>query len=93
MMVIKLYSDGTNFESNLELANYSYLLLRHGVTLAVVTAAGYEYQREKYEVRLSSLLAYFKEMNLPPEDCERFFLFGGECNYLLTVHNLSYFKF
>ena len=88
-----LYSDGANFESNPELANYLYLLLRHGVTLAVVTAAGYEYQTEKYEVRLSGLLAYFKEMKLPPEDCERFFLFGGECNYLLTVRNLTYFKF
>ena len=86
-----LYSDGANFESNPELANYLYLLLRHGVTLAVVTAAGYEYQTEKYEVRLSGLLAYFKEMKLPPEDCERFFLFGGECNYLLTVRNQHQF--
>eukprot|EP00560_Eucampia_antarctica_P008411 CAMPEP_0197825108 /NCGR_PEP_ID=MMETSP1437-20131217/2243_1 /TAXON_ID=49252 ORGANISM="Eucampia antarctica, Strain CCMP1452" /NCGR_SAMPLE_ID=MMETSP1437 /ASSEMBLY_ACC=CAM_ASM_001096 /LENGTH=517 /DNA_ID=CAMNT_0043424975 /DNA_START=301 /DNA_END=1854 /DNA_ORIENTATION=- len=80
-----LYSDGANFESNLELANYLYLLLRHGVTLAVVTAAGYEYQAEKYEVRLSGLLSYFKEKELPPKDCERFYLFGGECNYLLNL--------
>lgn len=80
-----LYSDGANFESNPELANYLYLLLRHGVTLAVVTAAGYEYQAEKYEVRLSGLLSYFQEKKLPPKDCERFYLFGGECNYLLTL--------
>lgn len=38
-----LYSDGANFESNPRLANYLYLLLRHGVSIAVVTAAGYEY--------------------------------------------------
>ena len=80
-----LYSDGANFEGNPQLANYLYLLLRHGVTLAVVTAAGYEYNTERYEMRLSGLLAYFKSMNLPPEDCERFYLFGGECNFLLKV--------
>jgi IMP and pyridine-specific 5'-nucleotidase len=53
--------------------------------VAVVTAAGYEYQTEKYELRLSGLLAYFKQMGLPAEDCERFYLFGGECNYLLSL--------
>jgi len=82
-----LYSDGANFEGNPQLANYLYLLLRHGVTLAVVTAAGYEYNTERYEMRLSGLLAYFKSKNLPVEDCERFYLFGGECNYLLKVRS------
>lgn len=82
-----LYSDGANFDKNPELAGYLYLLLRHGVTIAVVTAAGYEYATEKYELRLSGLLAYFKEKKLPPEDCERFYLFGGECNYLLVLGN------
>ena len=80
-----LYSDGANFESNPKLALYLYLLLRNGVTVAVVTAAGYEYQSEKYELRLSGLLAYFRDRKLPPEDCERFYLFGGECNYLLRL--------
>ena len=80
-----LYSDGANFESNPRLALYLYLLLRNGVTVAVVTAAGYEYQTEKYEHRLSGLLAYFRDCGLPCEDCERFYLFGGECNYLLQL--------
>ena len=35
-----LYSDGSNFESNHKLANYLYRLLKHGVNIAVVTAAG-----------------------------------------------------
>lgn len=56
-----LYSDGANFESNPRLANYLYLLLKNGVTIAVVTAAGYEYNKEKYEYRLSGLLDYFKK--------------------------------
>lgn len=80
-----LYSDGSNFDSNPRLANYLYLLLRQGVSVAVVTAAGYEYNVEKYEFRLSGLLQYFKSKALTTEECERFFLFGGECNYLLHV--------
>lgn len=84
-----LYSDGANFDKNPELANYLYLLLRNGVTIAVVTAAGYEYATEKYELRLSGLLAYFKQKNLPAADCERFYLFGGECNYLLVVSGFN----
>jgi IMP and pyridine-specific 5'-nucleotidase len=80
-----LYSDGKNFDNNPRLANYLYQLLRHGVYIAVVTAAGYEYNVEKYEFRLSGLLDYFKAKQLTEDECKRFFLFGGECNYLLHV--------
>lgn len=80
-----LYSDGANFESNPLLASYLYLLLRHSVTIAVVTAAGYEYAASKYEMRLSGLLEYFKQRKLPAKDCNRFYLFGGECNFLLNL--------
>lgn len=80
-----LYSDGANFDKNQRLAKYLYLLLKHGVTIAVVTAAGYEYQTMKYELRLSGLLTYFKEKGLEVDDLERFYIFGGECNYLMRV--------
>jgi IMP and pyridine-specific 5'-nucleotidase len=80
-----LYSDGANFDSNPRLASYLFLLLRHGVNVAVVTAAGYEYNVEKYEFRLSGLLDYFQCHGLSEEECGRFYLFGGECNYLLRV--------
>lgn len=80
-----LYSDGANFDSNPRLANYLFLLLRHGVTVAVVTAAGYEYKVEKYEYRLSGLLHFFQKKGLSPDECSRFYLFGGECNYLLQL--------
>lgn len=80
-----LYSDGTNFDSNPRLANYLYKLLKNGVNIAVVTAAGYEYNVEKYEFRLSGLLAYFKSKGLTKEECDRFYLFGGECNYLMKL--------
>lgn len=80
-----LYSDGSNFDDNPRLANYLCQLLRHGVYIAVVTAAGYEYNVEKYNFRLSGLLDYFKAEQLTEDECKRFFLFGGECNYLLHV--------
>jgi IMP-specific 5'-nucleotidase len=80
-----LYSDGSNFDSNPNLASYLCQLLKQGVIVAVVTAAGYEYNVEKYEFRLSGLLNYFKAKKLTAEQCERFLLFGGECNYLLAV--------
>ena len=81
------YKDGANFDSNPKLANYLYLLLKHGVTIAVVTAAGYEYETKKYELRLSGLLDYFQSKGLSEQDCERFYLFGGECNYLMVVRD------
>lgn len=80
-----MYTDGANFDSNPRLARYLFQLLRHGVYVCVVTAAGYEYNVEKYEYRLSGLLNYFKQQGLTPEECERFVLFGGECNYLVHV--------
>jgi hypothetical protein len=84
-----LYSDGANFDSNPSLARYLYQLLRQGVVVTVVTAAGYEYNADKYEFRLSGLLNYFKAKTLSVEECERFMLFGGECNYLLHVSFLG----
>ena len=84
-----LYSDGSNFEGNPQLAGYLYSLIKQGVNIAVVTAAGYEYNVEKYEFRLSGLLNYFKSKGLTAEECDRFYLFGGECNYLLKVSEFA----
>merc|ERR1719221_534844 len=36
-------------------------------------------------MRLSGLLEYFKKMELSEKFCLRFYLFGGECNYLLRL--------
>jgi IMP and pyridine-specific 5'-nucleotidase len=44
-------------------------------------------QVEKYEYRLSGLLRYFQTRGLSQEECERFYIFGGECNYLLHLGN------
>jgi len=80
-----LYQDGANFESNQKLASYLYLLLVNGGTVAVVTAAGYGYQSEKYEYRLTGLFKFFENKKLSADECERFYIFGGECNYLLQL--------
>jgi len=83
-----LYSDGKNFDSNPTLAYYIYLLLQQGVHVAVVTAAGYEYETAKYELRLSGLLQYFQQQHHDPlttAQLQHFYLFGGECNYLLRL--------
>jgi IMP and pyridine-specific 5'-nucleotidase len=42
---------------------------------------------EKYEYRLSGLLRYFQKRGLSSDECEKFYLFGGECNYLLQLRS------
>jgi hypothetical protein len=78
-----LYSDGGNFEDNEDLAMSIISLLCHGVKVAVVTAAGYGLDGTKYARRLRGLLDRFVTEKLSPEQVSNFFVFGGECNYLL----------
>ncbi len=78
-----LYTDGGNFEENEELALAIISLMCHGVKVAVVTAAGYGLDGSKYSKRLRGLLDRFVIENLTKEQIENFFVFGGECNYLL----------
>ena len=63
------------------------MLLKNDVICCVVTAAGYEYQTEKYELRMTGLLTFFKQKGLRQEKCQNFFIFGGECNYLMQLGN------
>lgn len=78
-----LYSDGGNFEEKEELSKEIIELIRAGVTVAVVTAAGYGLDGSKYEVRLRGLLRRFVAAGLSSEQVGRFYVVGGECNYLL----------
>ena len=81
-----LYSDGGNFEPNADLALPIVQLIRSGVKVAVITAAGYGLDGSKYAVRLHGLLRSFIEEGLTSEEIGGFFVFGGECNYLLQAH-------
>jgi IMP and pyridine-specific 5'-nucleotidase len=78
-----LYSDGGNFEKNENLAGSIRALLKAGVKVALITAAGYGLDGSKYAVRLTVLLNSFLSSNLTSEEISRFYVFGGECNYLL----------
>lgn len=80
-----LYADGKNFE-NPQLAKMITLLLKNKVKCALVTAAGYGYDAAKYETRLTGLLQAFKEYDLTEEECQRFYVLGGECHYLLKAN-------
>jgi IMP and pyridine-specific 5'-nucleotidase len=77
-----LYSDGGNFDDNEELAMGIIYLMKSGVKVALITAAGYGLNNEKYEVRLGGLLEKFVSSDLTEEEVGRFYVFGGECNYL-----------
>ena len=78
-----LYTDGGNFDDNEELALAIMSLMCHGVKVAVVTAAGYGLDGSKYAKRLRGLLDRFVHEGLTKEQVENFYVFGGECNYLL----------
>ncbi|KAJ1909681.1 IMP 5'-nucleotidase [Tieghemiomyces parasiticus] len=77
-----LYPDGMTFVADNPIADQIIALLRHDVAVAVVTAAGYATDTTRYEARLVGLLARFAEADLTPEQLTRFYVLGGECNYL-----------
>jgi IMP and pyridine-specific 5'-nucleotidase len=80
-----LYTDQRNF-SYMPLAQVLIMLMQNGVTVVLVTAAGYGYDGPKYEVRLRMLLDAFIADGLSEETLRRFMVLGGECNYLLRCN-------
>jgi IMP and pyridine-specific 5'-nucleotidase len=79
-----LYSDGKNFD-DAALAAQILRLLERGVCVALVTAAGYGYDARKYEKRIEGLLRVFDDRAAPADVLRRFYVCGGECNYLLQL--------
>ncbi|KAF9206703.1 IMP 5'-nucleotidase [Haplosporangium sp. Z 27] len=77
-----LYDDGTSFTDNSPLIPLLISLMRAGLHVAIVTAAGYPGDAVKYEERLIGLLRGFQTQNLSEKMLERFYVLGGECNYL-----------
>ncbi len=76
-----LYSDGGNFGNNVPLARTIASLLQQGVNVILITAAGYGLEAPRYEQRVQGLLDFMK-VELAPEAMQRFFVLGGECNFL-----------
>ncbi|KAF9160141.1 IMP 5'-nucleotidase [Mortierella sp. AD011] len=77
-----LYDDGTSFTKTSSLIPLLITLMRAGLHVAIVTAAGYPGDAGKYEERLSGLLQCFNEQKLSEKLLEHFYVLGGECNYL-----------
>lgn len=78
-----LYADGADFAKDNALVGCLVKLLQLNLTVAIVTAAGYGVESERYEKRLSGLLQGIQDsLDLDHEQRGRFFVMGGECNYL-----------
>ncbi len=73
-----LYNDGENFGEYLEIGKHIVELMRAGVIISVVTAAGYGLDAPKYEVRLQKLLDMFVEAGLSEQVASQFYVMGGE---------------
>ncbi|KAJ3024294.1 IMP 5'-nucleotidase [Thoreauomyces humboldtii] len=84
-----LYADGADFARDSQLVLLIVELLQHGLHVAIVTAAGYPRDAPRYEKRLSGLLDGFRGSGLPGEALERFYVLGGECNYLFRYESAS----
>lgn len=80
-----LYADGAHMEHDNEMVRHIIDLMRAGVHVAIVTAAGYPGEAARFEERFHGLLAAFGALGLPPRVASRFHIMGGECNYLLRL--------
>ncbi|CEM09774.1 unnamed protein product [Vitrella brassicaformis CCMP3155] len=80
-----LYSDG-QFFNDVKLASFLTQLLKSNVNIALVTAAGYGYDHEKYEGRIRGLLDFFRQQKIKPHVVSRFFVLGAECNFLFRCN-------
>jgi IMP and pyridine-specific 5'-nucleotidase len=80
-----LYADGAHMRHDSDMIAHIVRLLRAGVHVAIVTAAGYPGDAARFEARLPGLLSAFAALDLPAAVTDRFHIMGGECNYLLRV--------
>eukprot|EP00123_Amoebidium_parasiticum_P018165 comp24121_c1_seq1/m.43736 comp24121_c1_seq1/g.43736 ORF comp24121_c1_seq1/g.43736 comp24121_c1_seq1/m.43736 type:complete len:537 (-) comp24121_c1_seq1:233-1843(-) len=77
-----LYPDGHNFNDTNQIADQIVQLLKCGLHVAIVTAAGDASNPARYEERLAGLLQKFRRSQLSAVEMGRFYVMGGECNYL-----------
>eukprot|EP00884_Botryococcus_braunii_P003359 jgi/Botrbrau1/13023/Bobra.0389s0016.1 len=62
-----LYADGMHMEHDNQMIRHIIHLMRHKVHVAIVTAAGYPGEAQRFEQRLKGLLTAFQQLRLPPE--------------------------
>lgn len=88
-----LYADGKDFEKDNVLAELIIQLLKKNIFVAIITAAAYGEESEKYQNRISGLIHNFCQSRLDESQLKRFYVFGGECNYLFQMQKNSTLKF
>ncbi|CAH0485831.1 unnamed protein product [Peronospora farinosa] len=79
-----IYEDGGTVSKSSKMVHIVVELLRRGVVVSLVTAAGYPGNPERYEQRLCGILDALAE--LTSEERARFLVMGGECNYLFETY-------
>lgn len=80
-----LYADGEHMEQDNRMIRHMVDLMGSNIHVAIVTAAGYPGEAQRFEQRVEGLLAAFRDLRLPDSITNRFHIVGGECNYLLRV--------
>ena len=81
-----IYPDGGQLTPEAPLIPVLIKLMRLGVNISLVTAASYPGEPHKFEARIAPFLkalALACEAGADPAIVRRFFIMGGECNYLL----------
>ena len=85
-----VYADGGTITADSPMIGIITAFIRSGITVCLVTAAGYPNAPDKYETRLRGLLDAFQfavDMGAPSDTFKKHFMvMGGEANYL---HRLS----
>ncbi|CAH0481969.1 unnamed protein product [Peronospora belbahrii] len=79
-----IYEDGGSISKSSEMVQIVVELLRRGIVVSLVTAAGYPGNPARYEQRLGGILDALAE--LKSEERARFLVMGGECNYLFETY-------
>lgn len=79
-----IYEDGGTISKSSRMVQIIVELLRRGVVVSLVTAAGYPGNPQRYEQRLRGILDALQEVTM--EERARFLVMGGECNYLFETY-------
>ncbi|KAE9030890.1 hypothetical protein PR002_g9774 [Phytophthora rubi] len=79
-----IYEDGGSISKSSRMVQIIVQLLRRGVVVSLVTAAGYPGKPQRYEQRLRGILDALEELTM--EERARFLVMGGECNYLFETY-------
>lgn len=67
-----LYADGAHIEHDNQMVALIVSLMRHGIYVAIVTAAGYPGEAERFEQRIEGLVNAFRRLRLPTSVTDRY---------------------